>query len=416
MSKDIIVIGGGIIGLCCAYFLRKEGHRVSILEQSMHDHGASFVNAGYLCPSHVIPLQAPGMIRKGISMLLDSRSPLYVKPRMDMELLKWGKAFASSCTAKNVDKVIPVIKELSLMSQKLFEQIMTEEKLDAHFDKRGLLMLCKDEKTLSEEIEAAELAGRNGIVSKYLMRSELKKAEPNIHEDVLGAIHFTGDWHSTPSEFMQQLRQKLLDSGVYITRGCRVEKLLTRDDKIKALITDKGRYEAEEIVLAAGAWSSELAKSIGLSLLMQAGKGYRLDVHRSTGIKVPAILCEKKVAITPMRGFTRIAGTMEIAGVNHQIDRGRINTLSNAAEEYYTDLQISETERSQADCGLRPVSPDGLPYIGKTKKYRNLTIASGHSMLGWSMATATGLIVSELISDKGDTIADQYLLSPERSM
>jgi len=153
-------------------------------------------------------------------------------------------------------------------------------------------------------------------------------------------------------------------------------------------------------VLAAGSWSNMLSKKLGIKLLLQAGKGYRVNSERDTGITIPAILAEAKVAITPMNGFTRFAGTMEIAGINQNINKVRVEAIANATKRYYPSVELTQEEKENAACGLRPVSPDGLPYIGKSKKCNNLTIAAGHAMMGWSMATGTGKLVAEIISEQ----------------
>jgi D-amino-acid dehydrogenase len=170
--------------------------------------------------------------------------------------------------------------------------------------------------------------------------------------------------------------------------------------EIVAVKTNKQILKADEVVLAAGSWSNLLSKKLGLKLLLQAGKGYRINTERETGITIPAILAEAKAAVTPMNGFTRFAGTMEIAGINHNINKVRVEAIANAAKRYYPNIELTEEEKDNAACGLRPVSPDGLPYIGRSSKCKNLTIAAGHAMMGWSMGTGTGKLVAEIISEQ----------------
>ena len=167
--------------------------------------------------------------------------------------------------------------------------------------------------------------------------------------------------------------------------------------------------------MASGAWTQQLAQKLGLKIWLQAGKGYSINVNRPTGIKMPTILCEAKAAVSPMDGFTRFAGTMEIAGINHDISKVRVKAIAKAAEEYYEGLKISKEEIDQAQCGLRPVSPDGLPYIGRTKAISNLVIATGHAMMGWSMGPATGKLVAEVLSEQASSM-DLSAFSPDRKM
>lgn len=399
MSKKIIVIGGGVIGLCTAYYLQKEGYHVTIVDQSHLDSGASYVNAGYLSPSHIIPLSAPGVMKKGLKWMFNPSSPLYIKPRFDSDFLQWVWAFNKSCNQKHVNKAIPVIKDIAVLSQELYDDIKASEGFNFHYEKRGLFMLCQTNKTLEKEIATAHLAKKEGLAVREIDLAELKKLEPKAKIDVVGATLYECDSHITPTEFMEDMKTYLLNNGVRILADEVVEDIIVSNKKIQHIKTNKQELTADEYVLSAGSWTSILSKKLGLKLLLQAGKGYRINTQRPTGITIPAILTESKVAVTPMNGFTRFAGTMEIAGINHKINKVRVEAIANAASKYYPEVSFSVEEKNNATCGLRPVSPDGLPYIGKSKKCSNLTIATGHAMMGLSMATATGLLVSEIISE-----------------
>nr|WP_321232294.1 FAD-dependent oxidoreductase [uncultured Psychroserpens sp.] len=400
MSKKIIVIGGGIIGLCSAYYLQKEGYQVTVVDQSNLDSGASYVNAGYLSPSHIIPLSAPGVMKKGIKWMFNSSSPLYIKPRLEPDFLKWVWAFNKSCNSKHVNKAIPAIKSIALLSQDLYDDIKRDENFTFHYEKKGLLMLCQTEKALEEEIKTANLARQEGLDAKVMTLEDIKVMEPNTAISVKGATYYSCDSHTTPHEFMEEMKSYLKANGVQFFKNERVEDLEISNRHISAIKTNKQVLKADEFILAAGSWSHILSKKLGLKLLLQAGKGYRINTSRSTGIMIPSILAESKVAVTPMNGFTRFAGTMEIAGINHGINKVRVEAIAGAVSKYYPEIAINSEEKNNVSSGLRPVSPDGLPYIGKSSKCDNLTIATGHAMMGWSMATATGKLVSEVISNK----------------
>lgn len=398
--KKVIIIGGGVIGLCTAYFLRKELYDVTVIDQSGMDFGASYVNAGYLSPSHIIPLAAPGVVRQGIKWMFNSSSPLYIKPRLEKDFIEWAWAFNRSCSKANVDRSINAIKDITLLSRELYSDINGTEDFDFQLENKGLLMLCKTAKALESEINLIERAQREGLDAKVLSVSELTRMEPNVKMDVIGATFYQCDWHTTPHEFMNQMKQYLMASGVRLYPNERVKDLVVEDKKIKRIYTDKLSLEADEFVLAAGSWSNLLSKKLGIKVRLQAGKGYRINVERPTGITIPAILTESRVATTPMNGFTRFAGTMEIAGINHKIRPERVAAIALAAQRYYPDIYINDSEKNLAACGLRPVSPDGRPYIGRSAHCSNLTLAAGHAMMGWSMATGTGKLVSEIISEK----------------
>ena len=400
MKKDVVIIGGGIIGLCSAYYLQQEGHNVTVIDKSDITKGASFVNAGFITPSHFIPLSAPGIITKGIKWMFNSSSPFYVKPRLDTDFLKWVWAFKKSATKQKVDKAIPVIKDINILGRTLYEELKTSSEFDFHYERKGLLMYYQTEKGGEEEWKIGQRGISEGLSVKHLNKQDVKAYEPNVDLNIKGAIYYDSDAHMTPYEFMTKMYAFLKSQNVTFYTNEAVKDIKTVDDKITEIKTSKRTLIADEVVLAAGSWSSLLAKKLNLKIPIQAGKGYRINVERHTGIQTPAILIEAKVGVTPMNGFTRFAGTMEIGGINHDININRVKAIAKASEAYYKGLTIDQSEIDTADCGLRPCSPDGLPYIGRTNNYKNLTVASGHAMMGWSLGPSTGKLVSEIISEK----------------
>ncbi|MCO4822560.1 MAG: FAD-dependent oxidoreductase [Flavobacteriaceae bacterium] len=405
MGKNVLVIGGGIIGLSSAYYLQKEGHQVTVVDQSNLDAGASYVNAGYLSPSHLIPLSAPGVMKKGLKWMFNPTSPLYIKPRLDIDFLKWSWAFNKSCNQQHVEKAAPVIRDITVLSQDLMTDIKKSDGFTFHYDKKGLFMLCQTEQMLEEEVKIAEYAKTLGLVAKEVDQKDIAEMEPNTTINAIGGAYFECDHHSTPHEFMTELKAHLIQSGVKIHSNEKVEDIDIKNQNINSVKTNKQEYIVDEVVFAAGSWTALLAKKLGITLLLQAGKGYRINTEKPTGITIPAILAEAKSAVTPMNGFTRFAGTMEIAGINHDINKVRVETIAKSATQYYPDVKLTVEEKENAACGLRPVSPDGLPYIGKSNKCKNVTIAAGHAMMGWSMSTATGKLVSEIISEQKPSLA-----------
>ncbi len=401
MGKQVLIIGGGIVGLSCAYFLHKEGHQVTVIDKSAMDAGASYVNAGYLTPSHIIPLASPGMMAKGLKWMFNSSSPFYMKPRLDPDFIRWALAFNRSSTRANVEKAIPLIKDINLLSKELYGAMHDSGELgDFQLEKKGLLMLYKTQKEGNHEKEVARRAADEGLEVTELSRAELDVLQPNLSEDIDGAVHYQCDAHTSPNEIMGQLKTYLQRVGVTIRIQEEVQNFEFEGGKISKVNTSKGNYAADEIVMASGSWTSGLAKALGTRLLIEPGKGYRINVTRPLGVTLPAILMEAKVAVTPMRHFTRFAGTMELSGINHRIRKERVAAIAKAAQNYYNNIEISALEMEEAKCGLRPVTPDGLPYIGRSLHLKNLTIATGHAMMGWSLGPATGKLVSEIIGEK----------------
>lgn len=399
MKKEVVIIGGGIIGLCCAYYLQQDGHQVTIVDKSDISSGASFVNAGYITPSHIIPLAAPGMITKGLKWMFNASSPFYVKPRLEADFLRWSWLFKKSATAKHVERSIPIIKDINLLSRELYTEMKDADDFDFHYERKGLLMCYQTDKEGEAEWQLGKRAIAEGLNVQNLTKAEVKKLEPNIDFNIKGAVYFDSDAHMTPTNFMQQMVALLKRKGTQFYTNTTITDLQYTNDKIVSVQTSTETLKADEFVLAAGSWSSVLAKKLRIRIPLQAGKGYRIDMKENTGITMPAILTEAKVAVTPMQGFTRFAGTMEIGGINHTIHQTRVKAIAKAAETFYNGLKIPKEAIVNAACGLRPCSPDGLPYIGKTKNYKNLTIATGHAMMGWSLGPATGKLVSELIGE-----------------
>ncbi|WP_299664687.1 FAD-dependent oxidoreductase [uncultured Polaribacter sp.] len=413
MNKNIIVIGGGIIGLCSAYYLQKEGHQVTVIDKSNFSTGASYVNAGYITPSHFIPLAAPGMIAKGIKWMFNPVSPLYIKPRLDLDFLKWMWAFKKSATASKVEKAIKPIKDINLLSRDLYEAMKASNDFNFHYERKGLLMCYKTDEVGEEEWKVGKRGIKEGLKVENLSANQVRKIEPKANLNVKGAVYYHSDAHMTPNNFMEQMSDCLKRNGVAFYEKEKVEDIEISNGNISKVITDKQELTCDEVILAAGSWSPLITKKIGLKIPIQAGKGYRINVNRETNITIPAILCEAKVAVTPMDGFTRFAGTMEIAGINHNINPNRVSTIANAVKSYYNSVEITAEEEREADCGLRPCTPDGLPYIGKSSKCNNLTIATGHAMMGWSLGPATGKLVTEIISNKKQSL-DLLPFHPDR--
>ena len=200
MSKKILIVGGGIIGICSAYYLSKSGHDVTIIDKYGMNSGASYVNAGYLSPGHIIPLAAPGVIKQGLKWMFNSSSPFYIEPRINVDFFKWLYAFNKSCSENNVKSSIVPIIEMSLLSQELLKDIKKDNDMGFHYDQKGLLMLCKTEKSLEKEKEVVDLAVESGLRAKILNQNEIKTIEPNINIDSIGAAYFYCDHHTTPGE------------------------------------------------------------------------------------------------------------------------------------------------------------------------------------------------------------------------
>lgn len=413
--KNIYIIGGGIIGLFSAYYLEKQGHQITIIEQTDLTDGCSFGNAGMVVPSHIIPLAAPGMISKGLKMLFNSQSPFYIKPRLSGSLVKWGYHFYRASTEKHVKYAIPVLKDISLMSRKLYTELAQESFFDFGFKEKGLLMLYKTEAVEKEEMQTAHIANKVGIEAHILSAKEVQALETEIKLNIRGGVYFPKDAHLTPQVLIKEIIKYLKNKGVEVLDKTEVKGFEKQNGSVQSIFTSQGKLEnIDEMILSVGAWSPILVEELGISLPMQSGKGYSFTLkNREKNVQIPSILTEAKVAVTPMGSDLRFAGTMEITDIDLSIDMQRVSGIANAIPKYYPEIQIQVPEKQSVWKGLRPCSPDGLPYIGRSKYFKNLVIATGHAMMGISLAPATGKLVQELI-DNQPLSMEMGAFSPDR--
>jgi D-amino-acid dehydrogenase len=392
------IIGGGIIGLFSAYYLKKQGFDVTIIEAGDASDGCSHGNAGMIVPSHIIPLAAPGMIAKGLRWMLSPTSPFYIRPRFNGNLLRWGYLFWKNSTAKHVEQSIPVLRDISLLSKTLYQDFQRQNYFDFGWHERGLLMLYQTAAMAHEEIEGAAIANKAGIEAHVLSAAEVQALEPNTTVNVRGGVLYPGDAHLSPNLLVAGLKNWLFTEGVKFEYNAPVSQFMIDNQRVKSVITSKGKLDFDEIVLAVGAWSPELTEKLGLNLPLQGGKGYSiLNEGMGNKVNIPAIMLEARATATPMGNALRCAGTMEIAGTDLSVNKNRVKGIVNGVNSFYPDLNIQMPKVEAVWSGLRPCSPDGLPYIGRLPRLKNVMVATGHGMMGLSLAPATGKLVSEIV-------------------
>ena len=402
---NVTIIGGGVIGLCSAYYLQKEGYEVTVIDRGDITDGCSFGNMGYMSPSHFIPLASPGIIAEGIKHMLSSSSPFYIKPRLNWDLMQWGWHFWKSSNAKTVAKNAPHLNDLLQLSRRLINDLRNDIGDSFEMEEKGCLMLCKHPKTLEHEFHTADDAEKFGLKVERLYKDEVQQLEPEVELDVAGAVLFKDDCHFHPGKMMYALKNWLENKGVDFRLNTTVTGFEKANGTISAVITDKEKIDCGYIVLATGSWLPAVAKMMGIKLLLQPGKGYSYTYpFVEKNIHYPAILVDGRCAITPWGNQLRIGGTMEISGINNKVLAKRMEGIYNSAKAFYPGLKIGPPPADKIWNGLRPVTPDGLPYIGKVQKFANVIIAGGHAMLGISQATGTGKLVSEIIQGKATMI------------
>lgn len=405
-AKNIVIGGGGVIGLTIAYYAIARGMSVTVLDRSPPEkEGCSFGNAGMVVPSHFIPLAAPGVMAQGLKWMWNPESPFYVKPRFSWDLFKWGWQFWRASTAARVKAAAPILRDLHLTSRAEYERLAAQ--LDGEFElvTRGLAMLCKSQKGLDEEAHMADQANKLGVPAEVMDRAALAKLDPDITMDVAGGVYFPKDCHLSPNRFMAALRSAITRQGGRIIHSTEVNRWRRDARRVVAVETSQGEFTADEFILATGAWANATVRELGLSIPLQAGKGYSLTISEPRELpRLCSILTEARIAVTPMGQTLRFGGTMEMSGLHERIDPRRVRGIIKSVPSYFPRFEERDFEGIAPWQGLRPCSPDGLPYIGRTKRYDNLTIAAGHAMMGLSLAPVTGKLVSQILTSEDPAI------------
>jgi D-amino-acid dehydrogenase len=402
----VVIVGGGAIGVCCAYELAQRGVEVMLLERGEElAAGASFGNAGLLCPSHSAPIANPASVRNGLRWMLRPDSPFYLRPRP--AVAPWLARFVKASTASRADEGTRIIRELSLASLELHAEL-AEQGLRTGFERRGILNVYETDAAFAL---AREHADATGLTASVLDRDETRQLEPAVGERIAGSVYFPDEAHCDPLAFVYAVARAAREAGATVDTDRRVERLRRANGGI-ALSTNRGDIRADTVVLAAGAWTSQLAAPLGVFLPQEGGKGYHLDLPPAPeDPEIPISLDEAHVIATPLPGRLRLSGTLELSGLDTSISRVRVDAIRSAAARV---LAIDE-DRPELEiwAGLRPCTPDGLPVIGRPFGVEPLVLATGHARKGLSLSPITGRLVAELISGEPPSL-DLAPLSPDR--
>ena len=421
-DAKVVIIGGGIIGLCSAYFLTRQGYKVTIIERNAVGQGCSLGNAGMLVPSHFIPLAAPGVIAKGIKWMLQPESPFSIalSSALSPKDIQWLWKFYRKANQTHVDKCTRTLRDLNMHSRALFEEMGRDPNLNLTLGQQGLFMLYKTAEAERAEKKMAAQAQALDLDVAELTGHQVQEMEPDVRVNVRGAIHYRCDSHLDPAQLMKSMTNWLTSAGATLleyTEAVGFEQ--DHHGRLTSVLihNKKGRraLQADEFVLAAGAFSAGVAKLLGDKLPMASGKGYSITLEEQPKVtRVPAIMTEAKATMTPMGNKLRFGGTMELAAKAEGINQAKVRGLWKAVSQYYPDFGEERLVRQKVWSGLRPCSPDGMPYIGRFKQHENLIAATGHSMMGVSLGPATGKQVSELIAGSTSGNINFNLMSPDR--
>lgn len=403
--KHCVIIGGGVIGLASAYYLAKAGYSVTVLDKGDLRDGCSYGNAGMIVPSHIIPLAQPGMMEQGLKWLLNSKSPFYIQPRLSFDLLRWGLAFLQHATAAHVQRSMPLLRDLSLLSRDLYRDLAAEAP-EIQYEEKGLLLLYRSDRVAEEEIHAGEAARRMGLEVDFLSKQELPALEAGVATTAIGGVHYKSDAHLYPDKLMAFLKQALARMNVRMVPNTSITGFRFSKNTVVEVCSPGTSFAADEVIVAAGSWTPELARQLGIRMALLPGKGYSFTLQSpAQRPTIPTILCEGKVAVTPMGADLRFGGTLEITHTRDtKIRPNRLAGILDAIHTFYPGLQIEAPPMEDVWFGFRPCTASGLPVIGRSHRHSNVVIAAGHGMMGLSLAPATGKLVEELVSGKTSTV------------
>jgi D-amino-acid dehydrogenase len=409
---DVVVVGGGVIGVCTAYSLAERGVRTTLVERGEICSGASHGNGGWIFPSESSPIPAPGVIRQALPWLLDPESPLYIRPRLSLALLRWLWRFRAACNETAANEGFRLRRALSLGSLERYAKLAELEGVAFGFQQQGLLIAYRERAALREVEHELSLLAAEGGVAKRLSPGELCQRIPALSPNLAGGVEFPSDAHITPGDFVRGLAAELERRGVAIETHTEVLGIEWSRHAPVCVHTTRGDFKSDEVVLAAGAWTAELARDLGVRIPVEAAKGYSISVERPENHpELPVMLAEAKVGVTPMGSLLRFAGTLELAGIDLRVNRRRVNAILRATREYMPGLAATPTREIWR--GLRPLTPDDLPILGRPARTSGLVLATGHGMAGISEGPMTGELIAQIITGETPSL-DLAPFSPDR--
>ncbi|HLT59194.1 MAG TPA: FAD-dependent oxidoreductase [Limnochordales bacterium] len=397
MTKRVVVVGAGIVGLWIAYELRRRELDVVVIDKAELGSGSSFGNAGWVIPARALPLPAPGLHWEGLKMMMQPDSPLYIKPTALPRLTGWFTQFLKYCNPEAYRRGCEATASLTRMAHAGYDQLV-EDGLQFEMHHRGLLSVYLDEKAWEIGFKDHQTMAELGLGEpQRLSAQEVRAMEPELGPGVVGGVFIHEARHVDPGSVLRALADRLAADGVRLLFSTEVTGFERQGDRLTGVKTKTETVAADDVVIAAGAWAGELAKPLGYSLPMQAGKGYSLQFSTANPrLQTALFLADAKIACTPLHRGTRYAGTIEFSGINLHMERARIEALHRKIPEYLPnyDRGLEAVEW----VGMRPVTPDGLPVIGPVPGFANAFIASGHSTAGLPLAPGTAKMIADYVT------------------
>ena len=411
---DVLVIGGGVIGVCCAYFLRETGRKVLLVDKEDIAAGSSYGNAGQIVPGHCFPLAQPDNFSQVLRWLFNPESPFYIRPRLNVDLLSWLWRFRGASNVTHRNRAMPVIRDLIMESRDLYQSFDKMDDMGFGLEMSGSMHIYNTENGFRNGKHEAQLVSNMGIYSEFLNKNEVSSRLGGVTANIVGGIYYPQDAHLIPVNFVKSLAMRFQTMGGDFLSTTVVEGFEKDGRKITGVKTSKGTFQADEIIVATGSWTPSIVRELGIKVPIQAAKGYSLTYRRPEGIQEIPIMCsESRVAITPMGDTLRFAGTLELVGLDSSINQRRVDAVARAPSKYIPEYDTMDMDLIEVWAGLRPVTPDGLSMLGRSSSYDNLILAAGHAMIGMASGPASAKLITQVITGE-PTFMDMSLMDPAR--
>jgi D-amino-acid dehydrogenase len=399
--EQVVIVGAGIVGIGCAHYLSKAGFDVTVIDRGTVAGACSHGNCGYICPSHVMPLTEPGAIRVAIKSLFNRNAPFRVKPSFSPALWKWMWQFAWRCTHRQMLAAGAHLKAILDSSMSEYRQLVAEESLECEWKENGLLYVLRTDRGMQAFAETDRLLTEHfGVTAHRIYGQDLPSFEPALKPGLAGAFHYEGDVSVRPDLLNSAWADRLRERGVTFIENCELQGIRKSEGLVTSLDTSHGELHGDRFVFATGAWSTRLSSDLECRIPVQPGKGYSVTMKRPDPCpKHPMLFPEHKVGVSPFDYGYRLGSMMEFAGYDTSIPDRRIQLLRESAKPYLVE-PFTEDENQEPWYGWRPMTWDSLPIIGRVPKLANAYLATGHNMLGLSLATATGKLIAEMIQER----------------
>jgi D-amino-acid dehydrogenase len=412
-ASSVIIVGAGHIGIACAHYLSRDGYDVTVIDQGGIGGGCSHANCGYVAPSHVLPLTTPGALWEGLKSFVQPKAPFRVKPQLRGALYRWMFEFGRRCTRHHMLEAGKVLQAILDASRHEYVMLFDDPALNCEWQEKGLMFVFGSDQALQKYAETDALLTENFELSaRYIPGMELQDLEPALRNGLAGAYLYENDGFLRPDKLNSVWSQRLQEQGVSFIEHCQLQGIEKNAGSISAIVTSRGRMSADRYVLATGAWSSRLATDLECSIPVEPGKGYSITMTNPDNVpKYPMIFSEAHVAVTPFATSYRIGSMMEFAGFDDSVSPFRIQQLQDSAKPFLTNPTGPSIEEKWY--GWRPMTWDSLPIVGRVPSLSNALLATGHNMLGLSLAPVTGKMIADLVAER-PTELPLEALSPAR--